>query len=88
MVPGHRGGPNLGLSADVTACPSISRVEPLDGLDLRSGGTGGVVEGGSEIGVPGSEDDDVVATRAGQVDQSEGAQDIDALDAPVRWTFW
>jgi len=32
--------------------------------------------------------DDVVATRAGQVDQSEGAQDVNALDAPVRWTFW
>ena len=75
----HGSGPQPAFCLDAASCAWDSRVVPLGRFNFGAASSGSIVEGWSEVRVPGGENHDVVQAAASQVNEHQGAQDIDTF---------
>ena len=75
----HGSGPQPAFCLDAPERAGIARVVPLGRFNFGAASSGSIVEGWSEVCVPGGENYDVVQAAASQVNEHQGTQDIDTL---------
>ena len=75
----HGSGPQPAFCLDAASCAWDSRVVPLGRFNFGAASSGSIVEGWSEVRVPGGENHDVVQAAASQVNEHQGAQDIETF---------
>ena len=78
----HGYGPQPTLGLDSPERAGVARVVPLGRFNLGLASSSRVVKGGGEVRISGSENHDVVQAVASQIDECQGAQDVDALFLP------